>query len=103
MDHVVVSILIAAIWVGGVVGTRAPNPIVTLVLVGGLYGVYAILLQQTVWRVFLESAPEGAPSSAPVLVMSWVSILVTNTIWGAPLGLLATVFDRLLARRNAEA
>ena len=61
-------------WVGVVVATRVPSPLATLVFAGGLYGVFAILLQQTIWNVFLGSAPEGAPSSAPVLVMSWVGI-----------------------------
>ncbi len=88
-------------WVGVVVATRVPSPLATLVFVGGLYGVFAILLQQTIWNVFFGSAPEGAPSSAPVLVMSWVGILVANTIWGAFLGLLAAVFGRLLPRRGA--
>jgi hypothetical protein len=98
-----VTILIAAVWVGVVVAARAPNPLVTLVLVGGLYGVFAILLQQVIWNLVLGSVPEGAPSSVPMVVTSWVSILVTNTIWGAFLGLLATVFGRLLPRRSGEA
>jgi hypothetical protein len=32
--------------------------------------------------------------------MSWASILVTNTIWGALLGLLAAGMRRLLERRS---
>jgi hypothetical protein len=98
-----VTILIAAVWVGVVVAARAPNPLVTLVLVGGLYGVFAILLQQVIWNLVLGSVPEGAPSSVPVMVMSWVSILVTNTVWGAFLGLLATGVCRLLPRRGTAA
>jgi hypothetical protein len=98
-----ITILIAAVWVGVVVTARASNPLVTLVLVGGLYGVFAILLQQVIWNLILGGVPEDAPSSVPVVVMSWVSILVTNAIWGVFLGLLATVFGRLLPGRNAEA
>jgi hypothetical protein len=85
--------------VGAVVATRAPNPLVTLVLAGTLYGVFAILLQQVEWNLFLGDAPEGAPSSGPVLAMSWVSILITNAIWGALLGLVAAGLGRLLPRR----
>lgn len=95
----IVTAIVAALWVGAVVATRAPNPLVTLVLVGTLYGVFAILLQQVGWNLFLGDAPEGAPSSGPVLAMSWVSILTTNAIWGALLGLVATGLGRLLPRR----
>jgi hypothetical protein len=48
VGHVAVTILIAAVWVGVVVATRVPSPLATLVFVGGLYGVFAILLQQTI-------------------------------------------------------
>jgi hypothetical protein len=104
---VLTTIAIAAIWVGVVVITRSPNPLLTLTVAGGLYGVFAILLQQIMWNIVLGSVPENAPTSAPVLVISWISILVTNTIWGAFLGLLATVLGNLLPprgpRRGAEA
>ena len=52
-------------WVGVVVATRVPSPLATLVFVGGLYGVFAMLLQQTIWNVFLGSAPEGALPRRP--------------------------------------
>lgn len=95
----VVTVIVAALWVGAVVATRAPNPLVTLVFVGGLYGVFAIFLQQVGWNLFLGDAPEGAPSSGPVLAMSWVSILITNAIWGMFLGLVTIGLGRLLPRR----
>lgn len=100
---VIATALIAALWVGVVVVTRAPNPLVTLLAAGGLYGVLAILLQQIIWNLFLGGAPEEAPSSAPILVVSWVAIVVTNVIWGAFLGLVALGIRRLLPRRGAEA
>jgi hypothetical protein len=58
---IVVTIFIAAIWVGVLVIGRVPNPLVTLAVVGGVYGVLAILLQQTMWYIFVEGSPEGAP------------------------------------------
>jgi hypothetical protein len=88
-------VLVAASWVGIVVDTRAPNLLATLTLAGASYGAFAVLLQQIVWNLLLGGAPEGDPSSGPVLVMSWASILVTNTIWGAFLGLLAAGMRRL--------
>jgi MFS superfamily sulfate permease-like transporter len=99
LGPLIVTAIVAALWVGAVVATRAPNPLVTLVLAGTLYGVFAILLQQVGWNLCLGDAPEGAPSSGPVLAMSWVSILITNAIWGALLGLVAAGLGRLLPRR----
>ena len=100
---VLVTTMVSAVWVGIVVVTPSPSPLATLALAGALYGVFAIVLQQIIWSLVLGGAPEGAPSSAPVLVMSWVSILVTNTVWGAFLGLLATGVCRLLPRRGTAA
>ena len=100
---VIVTVLIAILWVGVVVIKRDPNPLVTLLATGGLYGVLAILLQQIIWNFFLGKPPEEAPSSAPVLVMSWASIVVTNVIWGTFLGLVALGLRRLLPQRGAEA
>jgi hypothetical protein len=49
---ILVTIFIAAIWVGVVVGPGAPNPLATLVLVGASYGLFAIVLQQLTWNLF---------------------------------------------------
>ncbi|HET6658834.1 MAG TPA: low temperature requirement protein A [Rubrobacter sp.] len=54
VGHVVVTILIAALWVGVVVIGGVPNPLLTLVAVGAMYGVLAILLQQIIWNLILE-------------------------------------------------
>lgn len=95
---VVVTGLVAALWVGIVVVTRVPNPLLTLIAAGVSYGLLAILLQQILWHLFLGGAPEEAPSSVPVLALSWVSIVVTNAIWGAFLGLVALGLGRLTSR-----
>jgi hypothetical protein len=96
-------IMIAAVWVGIAVATCSSSPLATLTLAGALYGVLAIVLQQIIWNLVLGSAPEGTPSTAPVLVMSWASILVTNTVWGTFLGLLAAGVCRLLPRCDTAA
>ena len=93
---ILVTIFIAAIWVGAVVIRGVPNPLVTLAVVGGVYGVLAIVLQQTMWNVFLEGPPEGAPPSVPIMMIGWVSIIATNMIWGALLGVVALGVRRLL-------
>ena len=100
---ILVATMIAAVWVCVVVVTRSPSPLVTLALTGTLYGVFAIVLQQIIWNLVLGGAPDGTPSSMLVLVMSWVSILLTNTTWGAFLGLVASGLRRLLPRRGAAA
>jgi hypothetical protein len=59
LGPILVTVLVAAIWVGVVVGTRAPNPLATLVLADATYGVFAILLQQFIWNLLLGGAPDG--------------------------------------------
>jgi hypothetical protein len=100
--RVVVTVLIAAIWIGVVLIWRVPNPLLTLAAVGAAYGVFAIFLQQIMWNVVLGEVPAEAPDTAPILVISWVAVLVVNTVYGAFLGLVATVVDRLLPRRGFQ-
>lgn len=100
--RIVVTVLIAAIWVGVVVATRrVQNPLATLAAAGGAYGIFTILLQQVMWNFVLGGAPPEAPSSAPVLLISWIAILVINVIWGAFLGLVASGIRRLIPQRRS--
>jgi hypothetical protein len=99
LGPLLVTALLAVVWVATVVLTRAPKPLVTLLLVGALYGLLAIALQQLLWNLSPGGVPEEAPSSTPVLVVSWASILATNAIWGALLGLVAAGIRRLVERR----
>ncbi len=94
--RVVVTVLIAAIWIGAAVILRVPNPLLTLAAAGAAYGVFTIVLQQIMWNLVLGEVPAEAPDTAPILVISWIAILVTNTIYGAVLGLVATGLGRLL-------
>ncbi len=100
--RVVVTVLIAAIWIGVVLIWRVPNPLLTLAAAGAAYGVFTIVLQQTIWNLVFGEVPAEAPDTAPILVISWVAILVINTVYGAFLGLVATVADRLLPRRGSH-
>lgn len=96
-ERVVVTILIAAVWIGAVVTLRDPRPLLTLAAAGAAYGIFTIFLQQVMWNLVLGEVPAEAPDSTPILVVSWVAILLTNTIYGAILGLVATGLGRLLA------
>ena len=94
--RVVVTMLIATVWIGAVVILRVPRPLLTLAAAGTAYGLFTIFLQQVIWNLVLGEVPAEAPDSTPILVVCWVAILVTNTIYGAVLGLVATGLGRLL-------
>lgn len=79
---VIVTVLISVLWVTTVVLRRSPQPLLTLVITGTLYGVLAIALNRAV-EPFLADAP--APMPGPTMA----SIVLTNLIWGALLGLIA--------------
>lgn len=95
LDPISVTVLISVVWVGVAVLRRVPNPLLTLGLTGGAYGVFAILLQQTVWNLVLSAPPEEAPAM-PFLAFGWGAILVTNVVWGSVLGLVAAGIRRLI-------
>jgi hypothetical protein len=54
-----VTIMIAAVWVGIAVATCSSSPLATLALAAALYGVLPIVLQQITWDLVLGGAPEG--------------------------------------------
>jgi hypothetical protein len=75
---------IMAIWIGVIVLRRVPHPFVTLVFVGGMYAVLAMVLNVAI---------QGNFSKLPAIGI--VGILVTNLIWGAISGLIAVGIRRL--------
>ncbi|GAA3759866.1 hypothetical protein [Salinactinospora qingdaonensis] len=84
--------LLAIVWVGVVVARRVAQPVLTLALAGAAYGVFAIALN-LVARVFLPDAQGFSPAGA-------VSIVLTNVVWGALLGLVALGLLLLFRRRG---
>jgi hypothetical protein len=64
--RVVVTILIAAVWIGAVVILRVPRPLLTLAAAGAAYGLFTIFLQQVMWNLVLGEVPAEAPDSTPI-------------------------------------
>lgn len=91
-----ITFLIASVWVGVVVTKHVPQPVTTLVLVSGFYGVFAIVLQRLMWTFFVTNPPAALPT------IGYVSIIVTNLLWGAVLGFVALVIQRFLERRGSS-
>jgi hypothetical protein len=88
------TVLIAIVWISVVIAQRVSNPVITLAATGGIYGVFVPLLQHFMWNFVLEKA-----SASPPLI-AYVSIIVTETIWGAIVGLIAMGVRRFLFRRG---
>ena len=83
---ILATILIMAVWIGAVSIQRVRKPIITLVAVGGMYAVLAMILNVAI---------QGNLSKLPVIGI--VGILVTNLIWGGIAGLIAEGIRRGLA------
>jgi hypothetical protein len=75
---------VTAIWVGTVVLWRVPHPFVTLVCTGGMYAI---------WAMVLNVAIQGNFSKLPLVGIS--AILIVNLIWGAIAGLIAVGIRRI--------
>ena len=85
-----VTLLLAVLWIAVAVRLRVHRPVLTLTLAGVGYGLCAILLN-LVLHLFLESAEWIPPPG-------YVAIIVYNAAVGAVLGLIA----RVLQRRRAS-
>jgi hypothetical protein len=84
----IVTAVVAAVWVGVVVVRRDPRPIATLTGAGLAYAVLAVLLNLAL-QPFLASAEVIPPAGV-------IAMLVTNTLQGVVLGTVAWVVLRLL-------
>jgi hypothetical protein len=83
---ILVTLIIMAIWIGVVVLRRVLHPFATLVFVGGMYGVLAMVLNVAI---------QGDFSKLPMAAI--VAIPVTNLIWGAISGFSAVAIQRIQA------
>jgi hypothetical protein len=83
---ILATLVIMAIWIGVVVLRRVPHPFATLVFVGGMYGVLAMVLNVAI---------QGDFSKLPMAAI--VAIPVTNMIWGAISGFIAVAIQRMQA------
>ncbi len=81
---ILMTMLISLAWLAIVVLVRVRDPLLTLVLTGITYGVFAILLS-AILSPLLTGQLTG-PITNPVAI---VAVLITNAIWGALVGLCA--------------
>jgi hypothetical protein len=97
-----------AIWLSVVLRRRVPNPFLALAAVGLAYGVMLAVIHQLLWVAAYDGSPprlggnlEGVLSpglEADVLrTFAFLSSLVTGTVLGAIVGVIAWVIER--ARR----
>lgn len=81
---VLLTVVIAAVWIRIVLARRVPEPFFTLVVAGVLHGVLIIVLR-AITQVF-STAGEASSLS----MVDAMGLIVMNLLWGAMLGLLAT-------------
>ena len=96
------------VWIAVVLWRRVPNPFLTLLVVGAVYGVLLMLGHQILWTTAWDGAPPSlggnlgglSPTAQEVIVRGFaaVSSLITGTLVGAVCGLVAWAIDKLLRR-----
>lgn len=87
---ITISAIISLVWLAAVVLARVHRPILTLVLAGVSYGVFAIILS-AVFSPILTGQLQG-PVTNPFAI---ISVLISNAIWGLVVGLFAWVITRV--------
>jgi len=88
---IILTIVITIVWVGAVFLKKEPHPIETLVAVGVLYALFAIILSG-ILSPLMTGQLQG-PLANPIGI---ISVLVTNIIWGLVAGTLATLLNKIL-------
>jgi hypothetical protein len=98
------------VWVVVAVAARVPNPLLTLLLVGAIYGVFLTLTHQLLWDVAFGDDPPRLggnlagldPATQSLLVRGFaaVSSLFTGALTGAVTGLVAWAIVVVRRRRD---
>ncbi|WBB48274.1 hypothetical protein O3597_24735 [Verrucosispora sp. WMMA2044] len=92
------------VWITVALVKRVPDPFLTLLVVGLLYGVLLALTHQLLWHVAFDEQPtlggnltDLAPEAQAVIVRFFAAIssLFTGVIVGVVTGLLAWVISRI--------
>ena len=94
------------VWIAVAVLRRVPNPFLTLVVVGAVYGVFLMLGHQLLWNLAWEGGPPSlggnlgdlSPGAQEAVMrgFSALSSLVTGTLVGAATGVVAWGLGKLL-------
>jgi hypothetical protein len=98
----------ALVWIAVVLWRQVPNPFLTLLVVGAVYGVLLMFGHQILWNTAWDGAPPSlggnlgglSPVAQEVIVRGFaaMSSLVTGTLVGAVCGLVAWATGKLLRR-----
>lgn len=95
---ITLTLAISIVWIAVVGFGRAARPLLTLVLVGGVYGVLSILLS-AILSPILTGELQG-PLATPIAI---IPVLLTNIVWGLVCGAIALLIQVLRARRTRAA
>jgi putative flippase GtrA len=81
------TIIISFVWITAVVRAQESQPVLTLMLVGIGYAVLAIIISGIFSPILL-----GQLQGPLTNMFAFVSVFVTNAIWGLIAGVIASVF-----------
>lgn len=106
MMFVVVPVVL---WLAAVLWKRVHNPFVTMLAIGGTYGVILALTHQLLWNVAYGDAPPRLggnlagvdPVAQEIIIRTFAGFsgIATGLLTGAVLGLVAWALSSLLRRR----
>ncbi|MBA0128058.1 hypothetical protein H0B56_21140 [Haloechinothrix sp. YIM 98757] len=88
LGPVLVTAVISVVWIAAVVLARVAEPVLTLVLTGLAYGVFAIVLSAALSPIVSGELQGPLATSFGFAV---VPVLLVNALWGAVTGAIALV------------
>ena len=94
---IIVTALIAIIWVGVAVVGNVREPVKVLAMAGAIYAVIGVAMAVFL-QAFFTWSPEETASIPLLLSAGLIGGIVVNVIWGALLGFVALGIDRAVKR-----
>lgn len=91
---IIITSVIAAIWIGAVVIQKLRDPIITLAAAGAVYGIASIIIAVIIQSIAPESGSEEATIPF-LLTIGFVATTLYNIVWGGLLGLIAKLIMKL--------
>lgn len=81
-------VLISLVWLGAILLSKLRKPLLTLTVTGAIYGLFALLIGALLSPILNGQA--SGPMGHPIAI---VMVLLSNSLWGALVGLCAQLIQ----------
>lgn len=92
---VLITVVVALVWIGTVVKLKVKNPVIVLAASGVVYAVLSIAMAVTI-QLFAPDLGDDEAKVSVLLTIGLVATAIFNLIYGAFLGFIASLLQRVM-------